>query len=177
LDCPCGIIISRKIRAPYNEEIAIGAITPDGTTYLNDILVKELGVSPDYIAKEKLLQLKEIERRTSIYCHNNKTISGLDHIGFHNKTVIIADDGVATGATLISCIRFVKSSGNCQRIIIATPIAPKSTVALLKSENIDHIEVINTPENSRFRSVEQYYLDFHQVTDEEVIDIMTLLSR
>jgi putative phosphoribosyl transferase len=158
LGCQFSIIIPKKLRAPHNEEIAIGAIAGDGTTYLNDTLVKELGVSSDYISKEKLLQLKEIERRTSLYCSNNKRIIGLDHIELHNKTVILADDGAATGATLVASIRYIKSSGNCQRIIIATPIGPKGTVALLKSENIDHIEVINAPDNAGFKSVEEYYL-------------------
>jgi putative phosphoribosyl transferase len=94
----------------------------------------------------------------------------LDHIESHNKIVILVDDGAATGLTMVASIRYLKSSGKCQQIIVATPIGPKGNIVLLKSENIDHIEVINTPENAGFKSVEQYYQDFPQVTDKEVID-------
>ncbi|HEY7756760.1 MAG TPA: phosphoribosyltransferase family protein [Nitrososphaeraceae archaeon] len=168
-----GLIIPRKLCAPDNEEIAIGAVTGDGTTYLNHLLIKELGIPSDYIAGEKLKQLKEIERRTSLYIFKKKTITGLDHTKLHNKTIIVADDGIASGATIIAAERSIKSSGSGSKIIIATPVAPKSTVSLLKNEEIDHIELIISPGNSEFKSVEQYYHDFHQVTDQEVIEIIT----
>jgi predicted phosphoribosyltransferase len=166
------IIIPRKLCAPDNEELAIGAVTGDGTTYLNEILIKELGITSDYIACEKFKQLKEIERRTSLYCYKKKTITGCDHIELDNKTIILADDGTATGATFIAAKRSITSSGNGRQIIIATPIAPKSTVELLKNEDIYHIEVITSPSDSEFKSVEQYYDDFHQVTDQEVIEVI-----
>jgi putative phosphoribosyl transferase len=166
------IIIPRKLCAPDNQELAIGAITGDGTTYLNHTLVKELDITSDYIAGEKLKQLKEIERRTSLYRSKMNTITGLDHTKLHNKTIILADDGTATGATFIAAERSIKSSSNGCLIIIAAPIAPKSTVTLLKNEGNDYIEVITSPGDSEFKSVEQYYDDFHQVTDQEVIDII-----
>lgn len=166
------LVIPRKLCAPDNEELAFGAITGDGTTYLNHILIKELGIPSDYITGEKLKQLKEIERRTSLYISNKKTITGLDHTKLLNKIIIVADDGTASGATIIAAERSIKSSGNGGQIIIATPVAPKSTVALLKNEEIDHIELIISPRDSEFKSVEQYYHDFHQVTDQEVIEII-----
>lgn len=167
------IIIPRKLCAPNNEELAIGAVVGDGTTYINDILVKELDVTSDYIEREKLKQLKEIERRTSLYHSKMKTITGLDYIELRNKTIILADDGTSTGATMIAAERsIIKSFTNDCQIIIATPVAPKSTVELLRNEDIDHIEVITSPRDSEFTSVEQYYYDFHQVTDQEVIEII-----
>jgi putative phosphoribosyl transferase len=167
------IIIPRKLCAPDNEELAIGAVVGDGTTYINDILVKELDVTSDYIEREKLKQLKEIERRTSLYHSKMKTITGLDYIELRNKTIILADDGTSTGATMIAAERsIIKSFTNDCQIIIATPVAPKSTVALLRNEEVDHIEVIISPRDSEFKSVEQYYHDFHQVTDQEVIEII-----
>lgn len=177
LGCQFDIIIPRKLRAPHNEEMAIGAIMGDGTTYLNDRLVKALEISSDYIAKEKLQQIKEIERRTSLYCNNKKLEIGFYQIGWHNKIVILADDGTATGATLIAATRCIKSCGDIDRIIIATPIAPKDTVSRLKSEGIDHLEVITSPPNSMFKSVEDYYQDFHQVTDDEVIEILARSNK
>ena len=173
LGCQFDIIIPRKLCAPNNEELAIGAVTGDGTTYINDILVKELDITSDYIAREKLKQLKEIERRASLYHSKKKTISGLDYTKSHTKVIILADDGTSTGATIIAAERSVKSCKNDCRIIIATPVAPKSTVSLLKNEDVDHIEVITTPGDSEFESVEQYYHDFHQVTDKEVIKVIT----
>jgi putative phosphoribosyl transferase len=172
LGCEFDIIIPRKLHAPHNEEMAIGAIMGDGTTYLNDTLVKELEISSDYIAKEKLYQIKEIERKASLYRNNKKLKIGFDRTGLHNKTVILADDGTATGSTFIAATRCIKSSGDIHRIIIATPIAPKGTVAIIKSEGIDHLEVITSPPNSVFKSVEDYYQDFHQVTDDEVMEIL-----
>lgn len=177
LGCQFSIIIPRKLRAPHNEEMAIGAILGDGTTYLNDRLVKALEISSDYIAKEKLQQIKEIERRTSLYCNNKKLEIGFDQIGWHNKIVILADDGSATGATLIAATRCIKSCGDIDRIIIATPVAPKGTVSRLKSEGIDHLEVITSPPNSMFKSVEDYYQDFHQVTDDEVLEILASSNK
>ena len=135
-------------------------------------MVKALEISSDYIAKEKLQQIKEIERRHFLYCYNKKTKTGFDRIELDNKIVILADDGTATGATLITAARCIKSSGDIHRIIIATPIAPKGYLAILKNEGIDHIEVITSPPNSLFKSVEDYYQDFHQVTDDEVIKIL-----
>lgn len=168
-----GLIITRKLCAPGNEEIAIGAVTGDGTTYLNHALIRELDIPSDYIVGEKLKQLKEIERRTSLYFSKNKTMKGLDHAKLHNKTIIVADDGAASGATIIAAERSINSSANDSKIIIATPVAPKSTVSLLKNEEIDQIELIISPVDSEFKSVELYYRDFHQVTDEEVIEIIT----
>ena len=167
------IIIPRKLCAPNNEELAIGAVTGDGTTYINEILVKALDVTSDYIAREKLKQLKEIERRESLYYSKKKTIRGFDYTKLNSRTIILADDGTSTGATIIAAERSIKSYRSDCRIIIATPIAPKSTVSLLKNEDIYHIEVITNPGDSEFESVDQYYHDFHQVTDEEVIKVIT----
>ena len=148
------MIIPRKLCAPNNEELAIGAVTGDGTTYINDILVKALDVTSDYIAREKLKQLKEIERRKSLYYSKKRTIRGLEYTKLNTRTIILADDGTSTGATIIAAERSIKSYRNDCRIIIATPVAPKSTVLLLKNEDIDHIEVITSPGDSEFKSVE-----------------------
>jgi predicted phosphoribosyltransferase len=176
LGCQFDIIIARKLRAPHNEEMAIGAITGDDTTYLNEKLVKALEISLDYITSEKLMQKLEIERRASIY-RNNKTETAFDCTELHNRTIILADDGTATGATFIAAIRSIKLSVEDCRIIIATPVAPKGTITKLNSERIDHLEVINAPPNSVFLSVEQYYQDFHQVSDNEVTDILKKASH
>ena len=170
LSCDFGIIIPRKLHAPHNEELAIGALMEDGTTYLNETLVKELDISPEYIKKEKLDQLEEIRRRTQLY--NGKTFNWKQN-DLSGKTLILADDGAATGSTIIVATRYLKTNKSPRKFIIALPISPKGTINELKNEDIDQIEVITNPQNRNFLSIEQYYNDFHQLTDQEVIEIIT----
>ena len=178
LSCEFDIIIPRKLRAPHNQELAIGAVMEDGnTTYLNDILMKELEISQEYIEKEKAYQIQEIKRRSLLYRrhHDDEYIAREEDYNTVNgkKTVILADDGAATGATIIAAARWIKKQNNKSRshLIIAIPVAPKQTKELLKRE-ADHIEVITSPSTSNFKSVGQYYQSFEPVTDEQVIQIM-----
>lgn len=175
LKCKFDIIIARRISVPHNKEMAIGAITGDGISFFNDMLVKKLKISPDYILKEKLNQLREIRRRISIYCPNKKTLTGCDYAELRNKIIILADDGTDTGATFIAAKRSIASSTNINRIILASPVAPKSTIALFKSEGFDYVEIITTPSDSQFKFVDQYYEDFHEVSDKEVIQTISRL--
>jgi predicted phosphoribosyltransferase len=169
LSCDFDIIIPRKLRAPNNQELAIGAIMEDGTTYLNEILVKELDIPPEYIKKEKLDQLEEIRRRTQLY--SVKTFNWNQN-DFSEKTVILTDDGAATGATIIVAARYIKTNKNLRKFIIAIPISPKGTINTLNNEGIDQIEVVTSLQNRNFVSIEQYYQNFDQITDEQVIDIL-----
>lgn len=161
------IIIPRKLRAPYNEEVAIGAVMEDGYVYLNLEIVRELGISQDYIEKEKSIQINEIRRRTVIYRNRADTIA----TRIRDKNIIVlVDDGVATGATVIAAARWIKTV-NPYRLIIGVPVAPRDSINLLKKE-ANHIEVITSPSSSKFKSVGQYYQDFEPITDEQVIWIM-----
>ncbi|HZC47864.1 MAG TPA: phosphoribosyltransferase family protein [Nitrososphaeraceae archaeon] len=177
LSCKFDIIIPRKLRAPHSEELAIGAVMEDGTTtYLNDMLVKELEVSQEYIEKEKTYQIQEIKRRSSLYYrhHDDDFAPREDHNVPNGKTVIIlADDGAATGATVIAAARWIKKKTNNPKshLIIAVPVVPKQTKELLRRE-ADHVEVIISPSTSNFKSVGQYYQSFEPITDEQVIEIM-----
>lgn len=171
LRCNFDIIIPRKICVPSNKELAIGAIMPDGTTYINEIIVKDQEISTKYIQEEKFRQLEEIKRRSSRYRFGDKEFTNFDNINFSDKTIILVDDGAATGSTIIVASRWIRVTKNPRRIIIAIPIAPKYTIDLIKQENIDCIEVIISPKFN-FKSVEQYYKDFNQVKDEQVIDIL-----
>ena len=89
-----------------------------------------------------------------------------------NKTIIVVDDGSATGSTLIAAVRNIRKNMMPKRLIIALPISPKGTLNKLKTEDIDHIEVITSPENRNFVSIEQYYRNFDQIRDRQVFDIM-----
>ncbi len=82
----------KACRAPNNREIAIGAITEEGNTYLNELVVKGLKISSEYIMKEKLEQMQEIERRVALYCSDKKVITRIDNLDLKDRTVILADD-------------------------------------------------------------------------------------
>jgi putative phosphoribosyl transferase len=159
------IVIPRKLTDIDNKEQSIGAIMEDGTTYLDKELIDELSIPAEYIEKEKAYQIQEIKRRSSLYRRQ-----GLEY-NIKDKTVILVDDGAATGATIIAAARWVKRNQNPnQRLIIAIPVAPKQTMQRLKGE-CDVIEVVTSP-SSIFRSVSQYYQTFEPVLDEKVIEIM-----
>ena len=169
LSCEFDIIIPRKLRSPHNEEVAIGAIMGDGTNYLNEVLVRELDASPEYI-EEKTRQMEEIQRRT--FSYRLGTSFDYKKLDLNGKNIVLADDGAATGATIIAASRWIRATQSPRSFIIAIPVAPKDTLNLLKREAPDHIEVIIMPSESRFKSVGQYYQSFEPVTDKEVIDIM-----
>jgi len=175
LNCEFDLLMVKRLRAPHNDELAIGAVTEDGTTYLNELIINKLEISQDYIENEKSYQLNEIKRLTKLFNHGNKTSSKSVNdsiIGLKNKTIIIVDDGSATGSTLIAAVRNIRKNMTPKRLIIALPILPKGTIDKLKSEDIDHIEVITSPQNRNFVSIEQYYRNFDQITDRQVFDII-----
>ena len=172
LSCGFDLLISKRLRAPHNEELAIGAVMEDGTTYLNELVIRELKISSEYIKSEILNQLEETKRLARIYRHRNKFFLEDNDIAWKNKTIIIVDDGAATGSTITVAIRSIRKTKNPKRLIIAIPVSPKGTIKLLKNEGIDHIEVITSPQNRNFKSIEQYYQNFDQVTDNQVFDII-----
>ncbi|MBZ9623045.1 phosphoribosyltransferase [Clostridium sp. FP2] len=159
------LIIPRKIGAPHNKEFAIGAVSVDGSYFLNNDYVKMLGISQDYIEKEVLEQTREIKRRMQEY-------RGVDTFPeVKGKTVIIIDDGIATGFTILAVIKAVKKQG-AKKIILAIPVGPRETIEEFK-EHVDEVICLYIPE--KFYAVGSYYENFKQVTDEEVFIIMNEL--
>ena len=155
------IAIPRKLGAPDNEELAIGAVMEDGTSYINRYVVDALRITQDYVEKEKGRQAAEIKRRTSAY----RRPSGYQIAG---KSVILVDDGIATGATVIASARWVRKQ-HPSRLIIAVPVAPSQSVEILEQE-ADSVVVLETP--SDFESVGQFYEEFTPVLDDQVAQIM-----
>jgi predicted phosphoribosyltransferase len=158
------IVIPRKLGAPNNKELGIGAIIDKDTVYLNEYVVKALRVSQDYIETEKESQIQEISRRSLLYRPKQ------NEYNIKNKTIILVDDGAATGATLVVSARWVRKM-NPKRIIIAIPVAPNETVELLKNE-VDQVVTILIPPTSNFTSVAQFYDNFEEITDDKVVKIM-----
>jgi len=167
--CEFDIIIPRKLGAPGNQEIAIGAIMmeeEDETTYLNEDLIKELDISGEYIENEKARQLEEIKRRKSLY-HSNYN----KEYDIENKVVIIVDDGAATGATLIVAARWIRNHRNPKKLMIAIPVSSKDTLEILKKECDIVVTGTTASSTSAFKSVAQFYQEFKPVENEKVIEI------
>jgi putative phosphoribosyl transferase len=162
LNADFDIIIPRKLRAPDNEENSIGAIMADGSLYLDALKLRWLKISPEYIEKEKAEQLREIVRRAALYRPDNQEYN------IRDRTVILVDDGAASGATLIAAARWIKKQQSKQ-LIIAAPVASEQAAELLKKE-AEQLKFIITPSN--LIKISQFYRDFEPVADEQVIDIL-----
>lgn len=161
------LIIPRKIGAPHNKELAIGAVTSDGTYFVDEKYIDMLNVSQEYIKKEAYEQTEEIKRRLKKYKGNENFPEVKD------KTAIIIDDGIATGFTILAAIRSVKKHG-AKKIILAIPVAPHDTVAQLEAV-VDEVICLLIPDE--FYAVGLHYKNFKQTTDEEVINMITELRR
>ena len=164
MDAPLDIIIPRKIGAPLNKELAIGAVTEDGTTILNTHLVTRLGISNNYIESEKRNQIAEIKRRVKLYRGEHSATY------FKDKTVILVDDGIATGATVRAAIHSLRK-GEPSRIVVAIPVGPPDTLQELKKD-VDQLVCLISHEP--FFAIGQFYEDFSQVPDS---DVLTLLKK
>jgi predicted phosphoribosyltransferase len=162
LKLPLDIIIPRKIGAPDNPELAIGAVAEDGTSILNQNLIKYLGVTREYVIEETERQKKEIRRRLELYRQDISypNLKGLD--------VIVADDGIATGSTMKAALASVKNRGAAS-ITVAVPVGPPSTIDELE-KMADRVVCIYKPEF--FQAIGEFYRDFNQTSDEEVIGLL-----
>ena len=157
------LVVSRKIGAPFNPELAIGAVMPDGTCFLNASRVEALRVTQQYIAAQTAEQMKEIDRRLVSYRGRRGYNNELE-----DKIVILVDDGVATGSTIYAAAQWVKAQ-KCEQLVIAVPVGPKEIIEKLK-EVADMVVVIDAP--TSFQAAGEFYQDFSQVTDDEVKTIM-----
>jgi putative phosphoribosyl transferase len=163
-NCEFDIVIPRKLTAPHNQEIAIGAVMEDGMLFLNYEITTELEINKEYIEKEKARQLEEIKRRKSLYCRSLKKVYDIQ-----DKIVILVDDGAATGATLIAAARWIRKQ-KPKKLVIAIPVTSKDTVMMLKME-CDVVVTGATPSSSVFKTVGQYYQEFKPVEDKQVIEV------
>jgi putative phosphoribosyl transferase len=161
------IIISRKIGAPDNPELAIGAVMPDGSYFLNRDIIDMLNVPRSYVIEQANIQKKEIERRLKVFKAED---SDYYNNNFEGKTVVLVDDGIATGATILSAAQWLRTKQNCcKMLIIAVPVAPPDVIDKI-NELSDKVIVLYTPEI--FGSVGRFYRNFEQVSDAQVREIM-----
>lgn len=157
------IVVSKKIGAPFNPEIAIGAVMPDGSCFLNTETTETLQVPQQYITTQIVTQMEEINRRLVLYRGRKEYDNELE-----GKIVILVDDGIATGSTVYAAAEWIRTQ-KCRQLIIAVPVGPKDTIERLRTI-ADILVVIDAP--VYFQAVGEFYQDFSQVTDEEVRDIM-----
>lgn len=153
------LIIPRKIGAPGNQELAIGAVAGEGQVIINPELVAALNVPQDYIDRQEKREVEEIQRRRRLYLGNE---AASDVAG---KTVLLVDDGLATGYTALAGIRALRMRGP-EKIVLAVPVAPKETLMKMRPE-ADEIVCLSVPEP--FFAVGQFYEAFGQVSDGEVV--------
>ena len=162
LNAPLDVIVSRKIGAPGQEELAIGAVGPNGTYILDDELISRLQAKSDYI-EEKIEDKKvEVEERLKEF-RDDKPLYDLK-----GAVVILVDDGIATGSTVKASISFMRKKG-AKKIILAVPVAPQDSVDEL-NELADEYIALHTPK--QFYAVGQFYRDFPQISNEEVVKLL-----
>jgi putative phosphoribosyl transferase len=156
------LIVPRKLGAEGNPEFAIGAVMQDGTQYLNQDAIRATGAGAGYIEGETQSQLKEAKRRLDAYR------GGREEPQISGRAVIVVDDGVATGATMIVALRWVRSRG-ARLVVAATPVAPPSALALLRQE-ADYLVCPHSPEP--FYAIGAFYEKFEQVSDRDVKELL-----
>lgn len=167
LHAPLDILIVRKLGAPWQEELAIGAIAMGGVKVLNEEIVKSLQISPAEIEQIAAQEQTELDRRNRVYRH------GEPFPDLKNKIVILVDDGLATGATMRAAVAAVKQA-KPEKLIVAVPVAPSDTYHEFK-KTVDEIICLSTPE--LFYSISQWYDYFPQTSDEEVMELLKLAKN
>ena len=164
LDAPMDLVLVRKIGTPGQRELALGAVVDGGEPELviNEDVKTMAHVTADYIAQEEALQLKEIERRRKLW------LGGRPRIAVKDRTVLIVDDGIATGATVRAALHAVRRAAPA-RLVLAVPVAPQETIESLR-DDADEIVCLATP--AAFWAISVFYGRFPQIADDEVSAMM-----
>jgi predicted phosphoribosyltransferase len=156
------VVVPRKLGAPRNPELGIGAVAADGTAVLDERLVATLGVSEDYIRQEVARQVAEIHRRVDAYR------AGRAPLEVSGRDCVVVDDGVATGGTAEVALRSLAKQG-AARVVLAVPLAPEESLERLAA-CCDEVVCLETP--APFAAVGQWYRSFPQVSDDEVVEAL-----
>lgn len=162
LDAELDVIVARKLGAPMQPELAIGAVTSDGGLYLDPALVREIGVSAAYLERVRTDEIAEARRRELLFR------GGEPPLPIAGRTVILVDDGLATGATMRAAARSVRAARPA-KLVIAVPVGATETCKALEGEAD---EVVCLAQPWPFHAVGLHYADFGQTTDEEVVQLL-----
>ena len=164
LKAPLDLILVRKIGVPFQPELAAGAVA-DGdepTVVLNPKVVEPLGLTEEFLKEETDRILAEIDERRQTY------LTGRERVDPRGKTAIVADDGIATGATIKAALRAIRRQEPAH-LVLAAPVAPPETVEELRQE-ADAVHCLETPE--LFLAIGVFYRNFHQLSDDEVVKLL-----
>lgn len=173
LGCPLDVLVSKKIGAPDQSELAIGAVSSEGIVVLNQEIMKYCQVPQvpnDYIENQRQCL---IDRTRALQVHWRHSAGLEEYLNVQGKQVIAVDDGIATGMTAIAALRSFRKMA-CRTLILAVPVISASAYELINEECDQIVELIAPAE---FSAVGQFYSDFHQVEDEEVIEALKIADR
>jgi putative phosphoribosyl transferase len=162
LASPLDVLVVRKLGVPFHPELAFGAIGEDDAQVLNTHLVQRLGLSKDTIAEVARHERTELIRRVELYRGDRAALA------VTGRTVVIVDDGLATGATARVAVEVARARG-AKRIVVAVPVSPRETVAELRTL-ADEVISLHVP--TQFEAVGEWYEDFNQTTDDEVTSLL-----
>lgn len=163
LNLPLGVVVVRKVGAPGNEELALGAVTEKGEGVFNEDLITLLGVSKDYLKRQIEKEKHLAQARIELYYGNRPAPNVKD------KTVILVDDGIATGASMRVAIHSIRSQG-AKKIILAVPVAAPDSLKKMEKE-VDEVHCLQSP--TYFEAVGSFYKKFDQTSDEEIISLLS----
>ena len=162
LGCELDVVLSRKLRALRQPELALGAVSETGEVYLNHFAAAMTDAGEAYIEAERKRQMGEIDRRREMF----RAVRPQAEV--RNRTVIVTDDGIATGATMIAALKTVKAAG-AREIIVAVPVGAPDRIDALRPL-CDRVECLIEPGD--FWAVGQFYRNFEQVSDERVVELL-----
>jgi len=156
LDVPLDVVVAKKIGAPHNPELAIGAVAENGALWLNQSLIDNVGVHEQYVEDERAAVSEAASEKARRYRQGpSPDLSG--------KRVVVVDDGVATGATMRACLQHVRDEGPAS-VVVAVPVGPRDSIEELR-EFADEVVALETP--GAFSAVGAYFENFDQVSDAE----------
>lgn len=156
------VLTVKKLTAPASPELAIGALAPDNVSYVEWRFAQTVGADEAYVNQELESTADELKRQERLFRKGKKALK-LAH-----QTVILVDDGIATGSTVEAAVKWARKK-KAHRVIVAIPVAAAETVQRIKPE-VDELIVLEQPE--QFRSVGEFYTDFEQVSDEQVVALL-----
>jgi putative phosphoribosyl transferase len=164
LGAPLDLLLVRKIGAPEQPELAVGAVSEGGELFVDRRLMDLTGATDEYMARQAQQQLAEIARRRAAY------LGGRAPLRLAGRTAVVVDDGIATGATVHAALQALRRRGPAS-VVLAVPVASREAVAAL-STDVDELVCLAQP--ALFRAVGEHYADFDQVSDDEVVRLMRM---
>lgn len=160
LHLPLDIFFVKKIPSPYNEEAGIGAVSETGLMQVDNYAVERLGVSQEYLRRRAEERLQQMQEKRKLY--------GRPRSDYRGKTIILTDDGIATGSSMLLAAEALRREG-ASKVIIAVPVAPSELIPILKKV-ADDVRVVHPSDN--LIAVGRFYRDFHQLEDGEVLELL-----